>query len=133
MEPEVAALILFLLFVVFVVGLPKLIRSLRRDVAKVAPALPRPTKPPANYDWDRRTHQAYRKIKGIGGPAEQRGQIEDFLDTHEGVDAYVEPRTVMHPLSVVLIDAARYGYPKRMRRDQGKPNLESGTGEPTPG
>lgn len=149
MEPEVAALVLILLFIVLVLTLPRLIRSLRRDVTKVAPSLPRPAKRPAGYDWDRRTHQAYRKVKGIQGPSEHRGEIAAFLDSHEGVDAYVEPRTVMHPLSVVLVDAdgawrrfelsedtylrelartrnvkivdaARFGYPERMRRDQGR-------------
>lgn len=149
MEPEVFALVLILLFIVFALALPRLIRSLRRDVAKVAPTLPRPPTRPAGYDWDRRTHQAYRKFKGIEGPSEQRGQITSFLDTHDGVEAYVEPKTVMDPLSVVLvdgdgawrrfelaedtylrelartrdvkiIDAARFGYPKRMRRDQGR-------------
>ena len=149
MEPKVFALVLVLLFVVFVLAVPRLIRLLRRDVAKVAPSLPRPAKRPAGYDWDRRTHQAHRKIKGIEGPNWQRDQIAAFLDSHDGAEAYVEPRTVMHPLSVVLvdgdgtwrrfelaedtylrelartrnvkiIDAARFGYPARMRRDQGR-------------
>jgi hypothetical protein len=68
-----------------------------------------------------------------------------FLDSHRGVEAYVEPKTAMSPLSVVLVDeagdwrrfelmedtyirqlasersirvldAARTGYPKRMKR-----------------
>jgi hypothetical protein len=68
-----------------------------------------------------------------------------FIQTRQGVDAYVEPRTVIHPLSVVLVaedgewvrhqlqddsfirelararklrvfDAAKVGYPERMRR-----------------
>jgi hypothetical protein len=151
MEPEAAGLIL-LIFVFFIVVfvVPRFIRSLRKDVVgRVAPALAPPPKRPAAYDWDRRTHQAYRKFKGIEGATEQRDQIVAFLDTHEGVEAYVEPRTVMHPLSVVLvdgdgawrrfelaedtylrelartrnikiIDAMRFGYPKRMRRDQGR-------------
>jgi hypothetical protein len=152
MEVEAAGLIfLIFLFFVLVFVLPRLIRSLRRDVGRVAPVLAPPPKRPSAYDWDRRTHQAYRKFKGISGATEQRDQIVAFLDTHEGVEAYVEPRTVMHPLSVVLvdadgawrrfelsedsylrelartrnvkiIDAMRFGYPKRMRRDQGKPN-----------
>jgi hypothetical protein len=69
----------------------------------------------------------------------------EWLDSHDGVEAYVEPKTVMHPLSVVLVDgrgearrfelaedaylrqlakerdlrvldAGRVGYPERMRR-----------------
>ena len=72
-----------------------------------------------------------------------------FIESHQGVEAYVEPRTVMHPLSVVLvagdggwlrfelrddaflrelakdralrvIDAERFGYPERMRRRRGR-------------
>jgi hypothetical protein len=151
MEPEAAGLILLVLVFFLVVFLvPRFIRSLRGDVlGRVAPALAPPAKAPSAYDWDRRTHQAYRKIKGIEGATEQRDQIVSFLDTHQGVEAYVEPRTVMHPLSVVLvdadgtwrrfelaedtylrelartrnikiIDAMRFGYPKRMRRDQGR-------------
>lgn len=150
MEPEAAVLIL-LIFVFFMVVfvVPRFVRSLRRDVGRVAPVVAPPPPRPSAYDWDRRTHQAYRKIKGITGANEQRDQIVAFLDTHEGVEAFVEPRTVMHPLSVVfvdadgawrrfelaedtylrelartrnikIIDAMRFGYPKRMRRDQGR-------------
>jgi hypothetical protein len=151
MEFEAGGVVLLVLLALLLVyALPHLIRSLRNDVGRVAPALVPPPKDPKAYDWDRRTHQAYRKFKGIAGANEQRDQIVQFLDTHQGVEAYVEPRTVMHPLSVVLvdadgawrrfelaedtflrelartrnvkiIDAARFGYPKRMRRDQGKP------------
>src|SRR5207248_8594251 len=68
----------------------------------------------------------------------------DCLESRQGVEAYVEPKTVMHPLSAVLVagdgehkrfelsddsylreligthnlkvfDAARLGYPTRMR------------------
>ena len=161
MEPEAAGLVL-LIFVFFVVVfvLPKAVRSLRRDVGRVAPALAPAPKRPTAYEWDRRTHQAYRKFKGIQGADEQRDRIVAFLDTHSGVEAYVEPRTVMHPLSVVLIDgdgawrrfelaedtylrelartrnikiidAMRFGYPARMRRDQGKRGPEPTPGEPT--
>jgi hypothetical protein len=106
------------------------------------------------HDWDRRTDQLYRQVKGLGGPEEARDEILRFLDTHRGVEAYVEPRTVMHPLSVVLVDdagtakrfqlredtllrelaktrglavldATRVGYPARMRR--GRPP-EEGSG-----
>jgi hypothetical protein len=68
-----------------------------------------------------------------------------FVESHDGVEAYVEPRTVVSPLTVVLVDAdgrwrrfeihddrvlrplvrshgigvfdaSRVGYPPRMRR-----------------
>ena len=81
-----------------------------------------------------------------------------FIESHQGVEAYVEPRTVMHPLSVVLvaadggwlrfelrddsflrdlakdgglpvIDAERFGYPDRMRRRRSR---EDPSGESQP-
>jgi hypothetical protein len=100
---------------------------------------------PGGHDWDRRRDQVYRQVKGISGPEEHRDRIIAFLDEHHGVEAYVEPKTVMHPLSVLLVDgegvakrfelhedailrelarsrglpvfdATRTGYPERMRR-----------------
>jgi hypothetical protein len=100
---------------------------------------------PGAYDWDRRTDQLKREVKGIAGPAERRAGITDWLDGHDGVEAYVEPKTVVSPLSVVFVDGAgewrrfelaedkflkdlakqrrikvmdatRVGYPSRMRR-----------------
>jgi hypothetical protein len=107
-------------------------------------AQPKPARP-GGYDWDRRTHQLYRAWKRVPGPDENRDAILAFLEAHTGVEAFVEPRTVMHPLSVVLVDgdgqwgrfelkedaflrelardrlvpvfdASRVGYPPRMRR-----------------
>jgi hypothetical protein len=100
---------------------------------------------PGAYEWDRKLDQAARQLKGVPGPAEYRDAIADWLALHEGVEAYVEPKTVMHPLSVVFVDgegeakrfelkedaylrdlakargmrvfdASRVGYPERMRR-----------------
>lgn len=105
---------------------------------------PRPARR-GGYEWDRRRDQLYRSVKGIGGVEVSRDEILRFLDSHRGVEAYVEPKTVMHPLSVVLVDvegeakrfhleedallrelarthalpvfdATRVGYPERMRR-----------------
>jgi hypothetical protein len=103
---------------------------------------------PGSYDFQARTDQVRRRLKGVGGPEERRDDILEFLDTHRGVEAYVEPKTVMSPMSVVLVDgvgdwrrfelredvylrrlaaerglpifdAARTGYPPRMRRERG--------------
>lgn len=100
---------------------------------------------PGGYEFDRRTDQVKRRIKGIEGPIEDRDEITAFVDAHRGIEAYVEPKTVMSPKSVVLVDeagdwrrfelreddylrrlaaerglpiydAARTGYPPRMRR-----------------
>jgi len=75
----------------------------KRKAGQVA-GPPRPARP-GGHEWDRRRHQLYRSVRGIGGPEEARDDILAFLDSHQGVEAYVEPRTVMHPLSVVLVDA----------------------------
>lgn len=103
---------------------------------------------PGGYRFEARTDQARRRLKGVAGPVERRDEIVEFLDTHEGVEAYVEPKTVVSPKSVVLIDAvgewrrfelkedaylrrlsaervlpifdaALTGYPARMRRRPG--------------
>lgn len=86
-----------------------------------------------------------RLARPDGGP--EKG-IEEFLNAHSGVEAYVEPETVVSPRSVVLVDgagewrrfplredavlrrmagkrgmpifdASRTGYPSRMRRGPG--------------
>jgi hypothetical protein len=100
------------------------------------------------YEWEARRDQAKRRLKGVIGPVERRDEIVEFLDMHKGVEAYVEPKTVMSPKSVVLVDAvgewrrfelkedaylrrlsgervlpifdaALTGYPPRMRRRPG--------------
>jgi hypothetical protein len=58
------------------------------------------------YEFEARRDQAKRRLKGVAGPAERRDEIVEFLDTHEGVEAYMEPKTVVSPKSVVLVDAA---------------------------
>jgi hypothetical protein len=58
------------------------------------------------YEFDARRDQARRRLKGVAGPAERRDEIVEFLNAHEGVEAYVEPKTVVSPKSVVLIDGA---------------------------
>ena len=121
----------------------------RRRATQAGLGGPRPARS-GGHDWDRRRDQIYRSVKGIGGPEEARDQIIAFLDTHQEVEAYVEPKTVMHPLSVVLVDGAgeakrfelredailrelakrrhfpvfdatKVGYPARMRRHRAKP------------
>ena len=114
--------------------------ALRRSRARIVGA-----DRPGSYDWDRRTDQLKREIKHIGGPSEQRADMIAWLEDHTGVEAYVEPKTVVSPLSVVFVDAdgewrrfelaedrflkevarerrikvmdaTRVGYPPRMRR-----------------
>jgi hypothetical protein len=104
----------------------------------------RPPKGPGRYEFEPVSWKVSRRLKGVQGPAEDRPGILAFIESHTGVEAYVEPKTVMHPLSVVLVagdgelkrfeladdaylrelagthnlkvlDAARVGYPPRMR------------------
>ena len=100
---------------------------------------------PGRYEFDKRREQVYRDIKKVPRAPERRDELVTWLDAHSGVEAYVEPKTVMSPTSVVLVDAdgewrrfelsedrflrelarerslpifdaARTGYPPRMRR-----------------
>jgi hypothetical protein len=148
------------IFLLLVVGLV-LSRTRARQIAE-APVAPSPERrrqrwkgpPRGRYDWQPVTDKLYRRWKNVPGPTEDRDAMKQFLDTHSGVEAYVEPRTVMHPLSVVfvaedgewvrlelredtflrelakegrlpVIDAARFGYPERMRRYKRQPPNES--------
>lgn len=119
--------------------------------------LPAPAPRQRDYDWERRRDQVYRRVKAVPAPREDRDRILAFLESRKGVEAFVEPRTVIHPLSVVLVaedgewirlelrddaylreltrtrglrvhDAMRVGYPERMRRYR-RPGGE----RPTPG
>jgi hypothetical protein len=96
------------------------------------------------YEFEPRPQRVSRRLKGVQGPPEDREGMLAFVQSRSGVEAYVEPRTVMHPLSVVLVagdgehrrfelsddaylreltrthdlkvlDAGRVGYPQRMR------------------
>jgi hypothetical protein len=96
------------------------------------------------YEFESRADRMSRRLKGVQGPYEHRDEMTSFIESRRGVEAYVEPKTVMHPLSVVLVagdgehrrfplsddaylrelardrdipilDAARVGYPQRMR------------------
>lgn len=107
--------------------------------------MPRLTPRQRQYDWEPRTQQIARQLKVGAGTPEDRERILAFLDSRTGVEAFVEPRTVIHPLSIVLVaddgewmrielrddrflrelartrrlrvqDATRVGYPERMRR-----------------
>lgn len=100
---------------------------------------------PTGYAWERKKDQLYRRVKAVSVPGEDREAILDFITTRAGVDAYMEPRTLTYPLSVVLVaqdgewkrfqladdsfirsltashglqvfDASKVGYPERMRR-----------------
>lgn len=58
------------------------------------------------YEFKARRDQAKRRLEGVPGPADRRDEMVRFLDSHDGVEAYVEPKTVVSPKSVLLIDGA---------------------------
>jgi hypothetical protein len=130
----------FLLAVVWVVA-TAVSRAARLRLKRPA----REPRTPVGYEWERRRDQLYRRMKSVPGPEEHRDEILRFIESRQGVEAYVEPRTMIHPLSVVLVaedgewvryqlrddafiresararkvpihDAAKVGYPERMRR-----------------
>jgi len=102
------------------------------------------------YEFEGRIEAMRRRRKGPPVSDEgSDGAMEEFLQTHTGVEAYVEPETVVSPRSVVLVDAAgewrrfplhsdahlrrlstesgmpifdaaRTGYPPRMRKRPGQ-------------
>ena len=110
--------------------------------------------PTGSRDRDRQSDQVRRQLRGVQGPPEQRDEIRRFIESHQGVEAYVEPKTMVSPMSVVLVDADgawrrfelrgdRYlrqlqkthrlrtfdasivGYPPRIRRGQEPPAADS--------
>ena len=107
------------------------------------------------YEFESRIEGLNRRRRSSSHPFERRDgpengpqhAMEEFLNDHSGVEAYVEPETVVSPRSVVLVDgegewrrfplsedsvlrrvggrgtpildASRTGYPSRMRRGPG--------------
>jgi hypothetical protein len=97
------------------------------------------------HQREARTDRSYRRAVGVQHPGEDRDGMLAFLDSRQGVEAFMEPKTSMSQLSVVLVagdgewrrfeladdsfvrdltrtrglpvmDAMRTGYPDRMRR-----------------
>ena len=122
-----------------------------RDRVREAGKLIRPQNAEGGrFEFEPRTDRMSRRLKGVRGPSEDRDAILQFIQSRHGVEAYVEPKTVMHPLSVVFVDAggewkrfpladdafvrelasgrgipvfdaSRTGYPERMRRHRDPP------------
>lgn len=136
-------LAVLLVGVLIVISLAWLASGLLRHLPTRRPR--RSSSQSAPYEWERRRDQLYRRVKAVPGPQEDRQAILEFIESRKGVEAFVEPRTVIHPLSVVLVaedgewvrfqlkddafvrelararrlrvnDASKVGYPERMRR-----------------
>jgi hypothetical protein len=132
--------LILIAFMLAVALIPRLLGSIKLPRRSQA----RPSRPAVVYDWERRTDRYSRKLKRVKAPEEDRDAILQFIESRTGVEAYVEPKTVVSPLSVVLVaadgewrrfnladdayirelaatrnlkvfDAVRVGYPKRMR------------------
>lgn len=133
-----------MLAVLVVVGVAGFIVWSLSGVAQGIAAARRGRAKPGTYEFESRVTQTKRRMKGVRGPAEEREAILSFVESRTGVEAYFEPKTVTYPLSVVLVahdgewkrfeladdsfirglakdrgiptlDAARVGYPQRMR------------------
>ena len=118
--------------------------GLRKRLEDAAKLVQRQDASGGKYEFESRVDRMSRRLKGVQGPYEERDDMREFVESRRGVEAYVEPKTVMHPLSVVLVagdgehrrftlsddaylrelareheltifDAARVGYPQRMR------------------
>lgn len=116
-----------------------------RSAAGSMRARRRSARPSGAREWDRKTDQVRRQLKGAARSDEPREEMVAWVASHDGVEAYVEPKTMMSPLTVVFIDgdgewkrfalsedrflralakergievfdASRVGYPPRMRR-----------------
>ncbi|MGH2640489.1 MAG: hypothetical protein ACRDGO_02190 [Actinomycetota bacterium] len=143
------------LLVVLVVALARWVFSWAKAAAARRPAR-RGSSRVGGYEFDGRIEGLKRRRRSSPGAfARHEGpekapekEMEEFLNTHSGVEAYVEPETVVSPRSVVLVDgagewrrfplredsflrrvsgergmpifdASRTGYPPRMRRGPG--------------
>jgi hypothetical protein len=140
-----------ILDLLIVVAIVMLVAALLRSVAGIVTRTQvvrrshgGPSRKP-RYEWEPRYTRYSRRAKGVQLPSEDRAGMMAFIETRRSVEAYIEPKTVMHPLSVVLVaedgewrrfelgddafvrevagehhlpvlDAARTGYPERMRR-----------------
>lgn len=122
-----------------------LLREAFTGARRLAARRPRPRVPSKGYDWEHRTDQLRRRLKAVSMPEEDREAIVSFMHSRRGVEAFMEPKTMAHPLSVVLVaddgewvrfelqddafmralaateglpvyDAGKIGYPERMRR-----------------
>jgi hypothetical protein len=82
------------------------------------------------YEFDPRIDRARRRLRGTTAPAERLDEIEEFLNSHRGVEAYVEPGTVISPRSVVLVDGAGEWRRFELREDSHLRRLSSQRGLP---
>jgi hypothetical protein len=150
----VARLIPILLVVLVVALVASAFVGRRSTSTRVRTGRPRRTLGPGSYRYERRGDQVKRKVKRVPGPPEKRSEIDEWLDVHEGVEAFVEPKTAISALSFVLVDevgewrrfelredsllrrlasergfpvydAGKIGYPARMRRRQDGEKEES--------
>lgn len=144
---------------ILLIALIVLVRAIAQGARDVAARRRYRNPAGTSYEWERRTDQISRKVKGVALPGEDREGILEFIQTRRGVEAYMEPKTLTYPLSAILVaedgeskrftlgddsyirelarshglpvfDAAKTGYPDRMRNYKRKP---PGEGPKQPG
>jgi len=92
------------------------------------------------YEFEGRIVDVRRRRTSPPPSVESDGAMDDFLRAHTGVEAFVEPETVVSPRSVVLVDAAgewrRFplhgdAHLRRLSTERGMPIFDAGrTGYP---
>jgi hypothetical protein len=96
------------LLVVLVVALARWVLAWSRAAAARRPAR-RGSSRIGGYEFESRIEGLRRRR--LRSPDPERGEesgegMEEFLNAHADVEAYVEPETVVSPRSVVLVDGA---------------------------
>jgi hypothetical protein len=124
----IRALPVVLLVVLVLAVASWVIRSSKAAVARRPPR--RGTSRSGAYEFEGRIDRARRRLKGVAGPVERPEAIEEFLNSHGGVEAYVEPETVISPRSVVLVDEAGEWRRFPLREDASLRRLSAGRGLP---
>jgi hypothetical protein len=134
-------------------GLRKRFQDAARDAAKL---VQRQDGTGGKYEFESRVDRMSRRLKGILRPCEERDDMREFIESRDGLEVYVEAKTVMHPLSAVLVagdgghrrftllddaylrqlarenvlpifDAGRIAYPQRMREYAKRRRSEPGS------
>ena len=140
---------------VVILVLAGVIGSLAGSIRRWVERLRKQRQAAPRYDWEPRTNLVKRQLKGVPQLEENREGILAFIESRSKVEAWVEPRTAISPLSVLLVaedgesvrfhladdhylreltrerglrihDAIREGYPQRKRDYQRRKRQASG-------
>jgi hypothetical protein len=90
MIDAILALIIFLVVAAVMRPVLMMVRQRAKNTRDARHAGARP-----RHEWEPRTDRLYRRAAGVPRPAEDRDAILAFLTSRQGVEAYMEPKTVM--------------------------------------